>query len=174
MCFWFIYYCPCFSFRIFFRGNYIQEKINKEKYYYKNLSTEDIEFLKKRYKNKQSIKQNKLNMTLSERNRKNRQIKLFKEKKNRIIYEQKRGVIDALFRELNKTKAIGVGRSTELLSNDPEKWTETKKCLFTGGRYFEGQDKGWVDIYQCLVSCNNAHLFNLNSHSELNDYIYNR
>ena len=153
--------------------NYIQDKINDDKYYYKNLSNDDIEKLKKRYRKKLTKGENKLNMTLSERNRKNRQTKLFKEKKRNAIHEQKRGIIDALFKEINKTKAIGITRSTDLLSNEPEKFNETKKYLFTGGRYFEGQDKGWVDIYQKLVSNNSANLFDLHSPSALNDHIYN-
>lgn len=153
--------------------NYIQEKINDDKYYYKNLSSEEIDKLKNIYRKKLTRKENKINLMLSERNRKNRQTKLFKEKKKNLINEQKRGIIDALFKEINKTKLIGITRSTDLLSNDPEKFSETKKYLFTGGRYLDGQDKGWVDIYQKLVSNNSANLFGLHSHSALNDYIYN-
>jgi hypothetical protein len=154
--------------------NHIQDKINKDYFYYKNLSSDDIDFLKKRYKNKETKKQSNLNITLSERNRKNRQAKLFKDKKNNLIYDQMRGLIDALFNELKKSNAIGVGRINEFHSNDPEKWNETKKLLFLGGRYLEGQDKGWVDIYQKLVSNNSANLFDLHSSSALNDHVYNR
>lgn len=154
--------------------NYIQDKISDDKYYYKNLSNDDINNLKKRYRKIQTTKGNKLNLMLSERNRKNRQTKLFKDKKRHMIYEQKRGVIDALFKEINRTNAIGITRSTDLLSNDPEKFTETKKYFFTGGRYFESTDKGWVDIYQKLVSNNSANLFDLHSSSALNDRVYNR
>jgi hypothetical protein len=154
--------------------NYIQGKINDEKYYYKNISNDDIEKLKKRYRKMHTTKENKLNLLLSERNRKIRQTKLFKEKKKNLINEQKRGVIDALFKEINVTNAIGITRSTDILSNDPEKFTETKKYLFTGGRYFEGQDKGWLDIYKKLVSNNSANLFDLHSPSALNDHVYNR
>lgn len=153
--------------------NYIQDKINHEHFYYKHLSSDHIDFLKGRFKKKNTKKENKLTLKLSERNRKNRQISLFKDKKRHMIYEQKKGVIDALFKEINRTKAIGVTGTTDLLSNDPEKFTETKKYFFTGGRYFEGSDKGWVNIYQKLVSNNNAHLFNLHSPSSLNDHVYN-
>lgn len=153
--------------------NYIQEKINNDKYYYNNLSNDDIENLKKRFRKLHQTKENKLNLTLSERNRKNRQKKLFKEKKSNMINTQKSSMIDSLFKEINKSRAIGLTKSTDTLSNDPDNWKETKKFLFTGGRYFETSDKAWVDIYQKLVSNNSAHLFDLHSPSSLNDRINN-
>lgn len=150
---------------------YIHDKIKEEKYYYKSLTNDDIEKLVKVYKKRYQTKDNKVNLMLSERKRKRRQKKLFKEKKRVLIEEQKRGVIDALFKELSRSKDIGVGKSTTLHTNDPDKWNTTKKFLFTGGRYFEGSDKEWVDVYRKLVSGNSAHLFDLHSPTELNKRI---
>ena len=85
--------------------NYIQDKINDEKYYYKSLSTEEIDKLKKIYRKKLTTKENKLNMTLSERNRKNRQTKLLRKRSVMLYMNKRAGIIDALFKEINKTKA---------------------------------------------------------------------
>ena len=154
--------------------NHIQDKINNENFYYRNLSSDEIDFLKKRYENKEKNKKMVFGVLLNQRNMLKRQKTIFKDKKKNLIYDQKRGLIDALFNEIKKSNAIGVGRINEFHSNDPEKWNETKKLLFLGGRYLEGQDKGWVDIYQKLVSNNSANLFNLHSSSALNDHFYNR
>ena len=153
--------------------NYIQEKINNEKYYYKNLSNSDFERLKIRYNRMAKTKENNLNFILSDRKRKKRQKKLFKERKRNIIKKQKQGVIEELFKELSKTKAIGVGKKVDMLSSDTDKWNETKKVLFTGGRYFEKADKEWSAVYQKLISENRAHLFNMQSTDDLNEYVMN-
>ena len=79
--------------------NYLQGKINNENYYYKNISQEDVEKLEKRYKKMINNRDNKLNLLLSERNRKNRQNKLFKEKKRTVINEQKKALIDVLLKK---------------------------------------------------------------------------
>ena len=59
----------------------------------------------------------------------------------------------------------------QFLSSNPDDWNNTKNLLFTGGRYFESQDKGWVAVYQKIVSGNNAHLFDINSAEDLNRYV---
>jgi hypothetical protein len=151
--------------------NYIQEKINNDKYYYKNLNNDNIESLKDRFRKLHQRKKNKLNLVLSERNRKNRQKKLFKEKKSNMINIQKMAMIDSLFKEFNKSRAIGLTMSTDKLSNNPENWKKTKFYLFTGGRYLESSDKNWVDIYRKLESNTSAHLFDLHSSTSLNDRI---
>lgn len=154
--------------------NYLQEKINNENYYYKNLSQEDVEKLEKRYKKMINNRENKVNLLLSERNRKNRQNKLFKEKKRNVINEQKTALIDVLFKEITKAKTLGLSKQVSTLSTDPESWSENKKLLFLGGRYLETGDNGWFDIYQKIVSGNNARLFDMVNHDELNEFIYNR
>ena len=116
-------------------------------------------------------KDNNLNLTLSERTRKKRQKKLFNAKKSDMICRQKRGLIEGLFKEFSKSKALGITNTTQFLTSNPDEWKNTKNLLFTGGRYFESQDKGWVTVYQKIVSGNSAHLFNINSSDDLNQYV---
>ena len=152
-------------------NDYLQDKINKDMYYYKNLSSDDFDKLKKRYSRMGKSKKNNLNLSLSDRIRKKRQKKLFNAKKSDMICRQKRGLIEGLFKEFSKSKALGITNSTQFLSSNPDDWNNTKNLLFTGGRYFESQDKGWVAVYQKIVSGNNAHLFDINSAEDLNRYV---
>jgi hypothetical protein len=151
--------------------DYVQDKINNDMYYYKNLSSDDFDKLKKRYSRMGQSKKNNLNLILSERTRKKRQKKLFKAKKSDMICRQKRCLIDGLFKEFSKSKALGITNSTQFLSSNPDDWNNTKNLLFTGGRYFESQDKGWVICYQKIVSGNSAHLFDINSSDDFNRYV---
>ena len=151
--------------------DYVQGKINNDMYYYKNLSSDDFDKLKKRYSRMRQTKDNNLNLTLSEMARKKRQKKLFNAKKSDMIYRQKRGLIEGLFKEFSKSKALGITNTTQFLSSNPDDWKNTKNLLFTGGRYFESQDKGWVAVYQKIVSGNNAHLFDINSSDDFNRFV---
>jgi hypothetical protein len=151
--------------------DYVQDKINNDMYYYKNLSRDDFDKLKKRYSRMGQSKKNNLNLTLSERTRKKRQKKLFKAKKSDMICRQKRVLIEGLFKEISKSKTLGLTSSTQWLSSNPDDWNNTKNLLFSGGRYFEKADKEWVNYYQKIVSGNSAHLFNINSADDLNQYV---
>jgi len=151
--------------------DYVQDKINNDMYYYKNLSRDDFDKLKKRYSRMEQSKKNNLNLTLSERTRKKRQKKLFKAKKSDMICRQKRSLIEGLFKEISKSKTLGLTSSTQWLSSNPDDWNNTKNLLFSGGRYFEKADKEWVNYYQKIVSGNSAHLFNINSADDLNQYV---
>ena len=151
--------------------DYVQGKINNDMYYYKNLSSDDFDKLKKRYSRMAQTKKNNLNLILSDRMRKKRQKKLFKTKKSDMVLRQKRELIDGLFKEFSKSKALGISNSTQFLSSNPDEWNNTKNLLFTGGRYFESQDKGWVAVYQKIVSGNNAHLFDINSSDDFNRFV---
>ena len=151
--------------------DYVQDKINNDMYYYKNLSSDDFDKLTKRYSRIVQTKENNLNLTLSERTRKKRQKKLFKEKKSDMICRQKRGMIESVFKHISKSKALGITNSTQFLSSNPDDWNNTKNLLFTGGRYFEKADKEWVTVYQKIVSGNSAHLFDINSSDDLNKYV---
>ena len=151
--------------------DYVQGKINNDMYYYKNLSSDDFDKLKKRYSRMRQTKDNNLNLTLSERTRKKRQKKLFNAKKSDMICRQKRCLIEGLFKEFSKSKALGTTNTTQFLTSNPDDWKNTKNLLFTGGRYFESQDKGWVTVYQKIVSGNSAHLFDINSSDDLNQYV---
>ena len=153
--------------------NYIQEKINNDMFYYRNLSDKDVNELKGRYKSLHKKKKEKLNLTLAERAAKHDKKKLFKDKKRNMIIIQKTNAIEKLFKEINNTNGIGLTKSTGFLSSDPDNWGQTKKLLFIGGRYFESSDKNWVDVYRCIISSTSAHLFNLHSTSSLNEYVMN-
>ena len=151
--------------------DYVQDKINNDMYYYKNLSSDDFDKLTKRYSRMVQTKENNLNLTLSERTRKKRQKKLFKEKKSDMVCRQKRGMIESVFKHISKSKALGITTTTQFLSSNPDEWNNTKNLLFTGGRYFEKADKEWVTVYQKIVSGNSAHLFDINSAEDLNQYV---
>ena len=66
--------------------------------------------------------------------------------------EEKRKLINQLFKALTDSKVSGVLKDVDLLSDDPERWGNTKSCLFVGGRYIEASDKKWALIYRNLVS----------------------
>ena len=144
--------------------NYIQGKINNDKFYYRKLSEKDVSKLHQRYRRLVQEKNNKVNELLEYRKRNRRQKKLFKEKKKMIIDEQKSKMIEQLLKVMNKG---------DILTSDVEAWTETKKVLFAGGYIEKGDDK-WLEIYRKIVSPVNAHLFNIHSHDALNDYIMNQ
>tara|TARA_B100001123_G_C15321236_1_gene1027984 strand:- start:2653 stop:3291 length:639 start_codon:yes stop_codon:yes gene_type:complete len=151
---------------------YVQEKINNEKYYYKNMSQESIERLYSIYENKLQRKKNALNEMLTKREMNNRQRKLFREKKRNLIFNQKQKMIEALLKELSSLNEIGVSKCIGL-SSDPEKWNQTKRMFFLGGRYIENHDKKWIKLYRKIESPISAHLFDLHSHEELNEYTLN-
>ena len=45
--------------------------------------------------------------------------------------------------------------------DDPDKWGEKNKHIFTGGRYIESYDSEFTNIYKKIVSNGVYHLFNL-------------
>lgn len=152
--------------------DYITDKINKNCYYYRDLNTDKIDMLKKRYSNlieKENLKYNKLGDEKA-LNRKRR--KVFREKKRNMVNNRKRELINELFKHMKSSNSIGVLRSTELHSDDPEKWNNTKKTMFSGGRYIETHDKKWVDVYNVLVSPSQCHLFNVHSTQEMNRHVF--
>ena len=151
--------------------DHIQTGINKEGYYYKNISSDDFDKLTKRYSRMEQTKKNNLTLTLTKREMKNRQKNLFKDKKRVVIEKQKREMIIILFKELSRTTALGVSNDIRNHSTSPDDWNETKKLLFHGGRYFEKQDQGWVKVYRKIVSGSNAHLFGINSHDDFHRYV---
>jgi hypothetical protein len=131
--------------------NYIQGKINKDKYYYKSLSDSDITGLHKNYRVKVLKKQaQKLEQTEMSKQKK-KQKQAYKEKKHSLNNMKKQEVINQLLTELKKTKALGVSNNAKSLNITPSNWNAMKNFLFNGGRYIEGHDKDWVKIYTMLV-----------------------
>ena len=151
--------------------NHVQEKVNNDKYYYKKISEEDVSKLNERYALLIKNENNKVNKRGDEVDFSRNKKKKFREKKNTLQMEKRRELINKLFKEIKKSNSNGVSRNPELLSDDPDKWDTTKLLLFTGGRYLEGSDREWCDIYSKIESPNKANMFNLSSYSDLKDYV---
>ena len=151
--------------------NHVQEKVNNDKYYYKKISEEDVSKLNERYAFLIKNENNKVNKRGDEVDFSRNKKKKFREKKNTLQMEKRRELINKLFKEIKKSNSNGVSRNPELLSDDPDKWDTTKLLLFTGGRYLEGSDREWCDIYSKIESPNKANMFNLSSYSDLKDYV---
>ena len=151
---------------------YVTDKIDKKHYYYRGLNSDNIDALKDRYSGlieKENMEYNRIGDE-KQLNRKRRN--QFREKKKKIVYDKRRELMGELFKTMKSSNSIGVLRNTELLSDDPDKWKNTKKTLFSGGRYIETQDAKWTKIYSKLVSPLECNLFNLHSYSELNRYVF--
>jgi hypothetical protein len=152
--------------------DYLTDKIQKKNYYYRGLNSDNIDALKKRYGDlieRENMEYNRIGDE-KELNRKRR--KQFREKKRNMVYEKRKELIRELFKVMKSSNSIGVLRNTALLSDDPDKWNQTKKTLFLGGRHLETQDKEWVYIYKNIVSQLECHLFNLHSHHQLNRHVF--
>ena len=100
-------------------------------------------------------------------------------KEHRLMVIGSKGMIsyedsskDKSLKLMKSSNSIGVLRNTELLSDDPGRWKDTKKSLFSGGRYIETQDKKWNKVYSVIVSPLSCHLFNLHSYDEMNRYVF--
>jgi len=150
----------------------VQEKIDTKMKYYIGLTNEDVEKLHELFGKKVKREEEIFNLMDDKHNLKKRQSKLFTEKKQRLVYEKRTELIEILLKELNHCNSVGVSRSTGTLSSDPEKWSETKKFLFLGGRYLEGSDKDWCKIYDLLNSQDHL-LFNCKSKKEFHQFIKN-
>ena len=150
----------------------IQEKIDTKKKYYVGLTSEDVEKLHELFGKKIKREQERFNLIDDKHDLKKRQSKLFTEKKQRLVYEKRTELIENLLKELKKCNSVGVSRSVDTLSSDPEKWSETKKFLFLGGRYLEGSDKDWCKIYD-LLNSQDYLLFNCKSKKEFHQFIKN-
>ena len=153
-------------------NDYIIDKIRDKKYYYRGLSEDDIEKLKERYGN--MIEKENNNYTVIGKNKEvsRKRRSDFKNKKRSIINEKKRELIDTLLTEMKRANTIGVLRNTESMSTEPSNWNNTKNFLFSGGRYIESHDKKWVDVYTKLSSNFSPHLFDLQSTSSLNQFVF--
>ena len=114
-----------------------------------------------------------MNERIEKNKRNKRQKDLFRTKKKKIIDKQKRETIQQLFKVMAESKAQGINRRAGELSNNPDSWVDTKKLLFTGGRYLEKADKDWMEVYRKIVSPVASHLFDKHSHISLNEYIMN-
>lgn len=150
--------------------DYVQEKINNDKYYYNFLSEADISKLHKNYRLMCQKKNNKITMLLEDRERNKKQKKLFKEKKNNMINYHKQRMIDMLIKELKQSSANGISRQIDMTIT-PDNWQKMKYFLFTGGRYMESHDCKWAHIYCLLTNKNRGLMLGKINHIELNKFI---
>ena len=154
--------------------NYIQEKINKDKFQYKGLSTNDLDNLKKRYRTKILMENNRYNEIGDKKELSRKRRAQFRKKKKELIDKKRGELIQKLFSVMkNQKNTSGVLRDTSNISTDVEHWNLIKKGLFTGGKYLDTHDMDWVKVYRVLVSNTTPHLFNLHSEYALNDYVIN-
>jgi hypothetical protein len=154
--------------------DYIQEKINNDKYYYKTLSDEDISKLHKRYRLLVQKRDNQYNKLGDEKRMNRKQRKLYREKRKNLVDERKRELINKLFVEINRSNAGGITHNCNLLKDDPDNWNNTKMFLFIGGKYIESYDKAWIDIYSKIVSPNTSNIFDMNDQDDMYKYIMNQ
>lgn len=152
--------------------DYVQDKINNDKYYYKCLSVKDIALLNKRYRRLLQEEDSKYNSLGETKEFNRRQRRLFREKRKVVVDKKKSELIDELYNNLRKSNSLGHLKNTDLHSNDPSRWSESKKTLFVGGRYLEGGDKDWCNVYHKINSQVSANLFDLHSNTELPRYVF--
>lgn len=152
--------------------NYVQDKINNDKYYYNFLNDEKIAKLNKVYRSKIQIKKNKRALIVENCELNKKQRSNYRNKKRIIITEQKQKVINDLVKVINKTNTNGISRSIDK-DITPSNFNTRKLFFFTGGRYLESHDNEWVNIYSKLVSGTNCQLFDKHSNTEMNNLINN-
>ena len=141
--------------------DYTQDKINKEKHFYNQLSKDDVDQLYKDYENLIQKDNNQLNLVEEVRGVKRKQRKNFRKQRSDNMNDYKEELIKCLFKELDK---IPSGRGivkTNHLSTDPKHWKETSNLLFTGGQYLLDSDKRWTSIYGKLSPMNSSALFDV-------------
>ena len=136
--------------------DYTQDKINKEKYFYKQLSKDDVDQLYKDYEKLYQKTINQTNLVEEVRGVKRKQRKNFREQRTGKMNDYKQKGIKILFKELDKIPpGRGIVKTTHL-STDPKLWKETSNSLFTGGSYLLDSDRRWTSIYAKLSPMNSA------------------
>ena len=149
----------------------VQEKIDDNKLHYRGLSDKNVNELHDLFSQKLKREDERFNLIDDKHDLKVKQSILFKEKKQRIVTEKRRELIEQLFKELKQCKSLGVTRSDIGLSSDPDNWVNNKKFLFLGGR-LEGSDKEWCKTYYKLTN-NDMILFGFIDKKEFHNYIRN-
>ena len=152
--------------------DYLTDKIEKKKYFYNGLNSDNIDALKERYSKLIEKENTRYNQIGDEKRVNRKRRKQFREKKRNLIREKKESLIDELYKNMKSSQSLGILRNTDILSSDPDKFNNTKLNMFTGTRYIETQDKKWVDIYAKLSSPYTYHLFDLHSTTALNQYVF--
>lgn len=153
-------------------NDYIIDKIQNKKYYYRGLTDENIEKLNKRYGDMIEKENNNYIVLGKSKEISRKRRSDFKNKKRSIVDDKKRELINSLLKEMKRANSIGVLKNTDSMSSEPKTWNNTKNFLFSGGRYLESHDHKWVDIYRKLSSNFSPYLFDLHSTSSLNQLVF--
>tara|TARA_Y100000389_G_scaffold62148_1_gene58208 strand:+ start:243 stop:914 length:672 start_codon:yes stop_codon:yes gene_type:complete len=161
--------------------NYIQEKINKDMFYYTRVTESDIQKLKERYAIMIKKEDQYYNEFEDTREMKQKQRKLFREKKKNILHEKKQELIHTCMKEFIKTSSAQVfNRSQTKLSDEVIKsayqldnWDHTRNLLFgIGGTYLLDTDRTWAKFYDLLVSEPSFKLVGCTNNKELNKFVF--
>ncbi len=160
--------------------NYIQEKINKDKYYYTCITEAEVQKLKDRYARLINKEDQHYNAFDYSREMKQKQKKLFREKKKKILHERKQELIHKCIKIFTKTSsAQSFNRVMSKLEDSKEyyynldNWNTTRKMLFgTGGSYLLDTDREWAKLYDLLVSEPSFKFVGCTSNKELNQYVF--
>ena len=162
-------------------NKYIQEKVNKDMFHYKNISQEDFETLKKRYALLLKKENNKYNEIEDTREMKAKQKKLFKEKKHNLINEKKLELMKEFYKELGKTKT---GEAFNRIRNnvkntfnasyyeDVTQWDSIRKAIFPGVGFIIGEDSKWATIYDKLTERPRSNIVGCANDSDLSRYVF--
>jgi len=153
--------------------DYNQNKIDLKKAHYVGLTQDNIDELNKLYAKKIKKKENKLKITMEKHELNQTKRMDFTKKKTQIVNEKRTVLIQKILKELKSCNSVGVSRNISNLSDDVEKWSETKKFLFLGGRYLESSDKDWCKLYDLFYK-NDHCLFNLKDKKDFHNFIKNR
>ena len=141
--------------------DYTQDKINKEKHFYKQLSKDDVDQLYKDYEKLYQKNINQTNLVEEVRGVKRKLRKNFRKQRTGKMNDYKQKGIKVLFKELDKIPpGRGIVKTTHL-STDPKLWKETSNSLFTGGSYLLDSDKRLTSIYAKLSPMNSSALFDV-------------
>ena len=161
--------------------NYIQEKVNKDMFHYKNISEEDFENLKKRYAVLLKKENNKYNEIEDTREMKAKQKKLFKEKKRTLINEKQSELMKEFYKELGKTKTGDAFNRIRNAKNntfnesyymDVAHWDSIRGSIFPGGGYLIGEDRKWATIYDKLTERPRSNIVGCANDSDLARYVF--
>ena len=155
-------------------GEYIQGKINDGKYYYRDLSSEDVAQLKKRYRRKVQEKNNRRGVIVEKNEFNKKQKNAYRKKRQKLINSGKSELINELFQKMKRSRSLGILKNNSSLSTDPSNWGNTKLTLFAGGSYIERDDKEWGGVYNKLNSMNTANIFDLQSNDDFHNLIVNQ
>jgi len=160
-------------------GNYIQDKINKDKFYYTRITESDVQTLKDRYARLITKEDQHYNELEDVKEMKRTQRKRFREKKREILCARRQELIHDFMKEFTRT-SLSKSFNHVMTKLDSKEyyynvanWHITKKILFgCGGYYLIDTDRKWSSIYNLLVNRPSCNLVDCMNDKELNQYVF--